>query len=348
MPFGNINNAKRFSYNKRFSYVGNAYDALNAVNIFSNEKLTEYSKSRNLWIQIIRDSDSATLDVTYDAANKVAALTWSAGTDSYISKRYSQVNGATDITISSASDQELVITGGAWIVNTAKYCLFEPVKSLLSVNDIPLSINARMKNKALAAYIIQKDDKPALTGYTSDYVYPIKCSAGLMDFISYAPLMPLWYLQDGTTSVSSHPAPTLAAGVSYLFDTNGNFITSAAVTYEKYLGKFADVIKYHKDFFINDCANFIDDLKNLDTRLLQRIGARHIPIYGILNSCPYMYQIYLDRTAMTPSDTDNTLINIANTTTVVSGGILYIKANRTSASDAAVASLAGKFTITEV
>jgi hypothetical protein len=58
--------------------------------------------------------------------------------------------------------------------------------------------------------------------------------------------------------------------------------------------------------------------------------------------------MYLHATAMIANDTDQTIINIAAITTVVSGGILHIKNNRTSASDAAVASLAGKFTITYV
>ena len=40
--------------------------------------------------------------------------------------------------------------------------------------------------------------------------------------------------------------------------------------------------------------------------------------------------------------------DLAAITTVTSGGILYIRHNRTSASDAAVSSLAGKFTIKEV
>ena len=71
-------------------------------------------------------------------------------------------------------------------------------------------------------------------------------------------------------------------------------------------------------------------------------------VTGALSPSPTLNTIYLHGTGMTPVDTDQTLINLAAVTTVTSGGILYVKRNRTSASDAAVASLAGKFTITEV
>jgi hypothetical protein len=222
---------------------------------------------RNLWIQIIRDSDSATLDVTYDAANKAAALTWSAGTSSYISKRYSQVNGATDITISSSSDQELVITGGAWITNTSKYCLFEPSKSTLSVMDIPLSVNGRMKNKALAAYIILKDDKSAVTGYTSDYVFPIKCSAGLQDF-GWTNLSNIyWYNRDGTTSTASRPGVTFAgAGTDYSFGTNmqaNNIVLKGNSTGVRWIGDVVDLpaLTYHLD--IRSCTLLTGNVANL-------------------------------------------------------------------------------------
>jgi hypothetical protein len=395
MPYGNINNAKRFSYNKRFSYVGNAYDALNAVNIFSNEKLTEYSKTRNLWIQIIRDSDSATLDVTYDAANKAAALTWSAGTNSYICKRYSQVSGASDITISSSSDQELIITGDAWVNNTAKYCLFEPSKSTLSVMDTPLSVNGRMKNKALAAYIIQKDDKSVVTGYTSDYVFPVKCSAGLMDF-GWTNLADIyWYLAGGSSSTNARPAATLSAGVSYSFGTNmqaNNIEINANSTGAQYIGNTIDLPKItnYIRFFgcvnavgdinnlprtlsyceLADCGKFTGDIANLPRTTNQLSIRSNNYITGNLsnvisptsffrvNSCggvsgifipsTSINTLYLYGTAMSAGDTDQTLINLAAITTVVSGGILYIRNNRTAASDAAVASLAGKFTITYV
>ena len=71
-------------------------------------------------------------------------------------------------------------------------------------------------------------------------------------------------------------------------------------------------------------------------------------VTGVLSPTATLKNIYLQGTGMTPSDTDQTLINLAAITTVTSGGILQIKHNRTSASDAAVASLAGKFTIKEV
>lgn len=68
---------------------------------------------------------------------------------------------------------------------------------------------------------------------------------------------------------------------------------------------------------------------------------------GVLPLLPISNYIDVAGTnAMTSNDTDTLLINLAEITTVTSGGQLWIKNNRTSASDAAVASLAGKFTIT--
>jgi hypothetical protein len=248
-------------------------EKLNAISAFLNTAETKYAKFRNLWIQIIRDSDAATMDVGYDVISRAAALAWSAGTNSYISKRYNQISGKADITISSSSDQELIITSDSWVNNTAKYCLFEPSKSLLSVMDIPLSVNGRMKNKALAAYIIQKDDKIALTGYTSDYVFPVKCAAGLMDF-GWTNLNNIyWYLAGGSSSTNARPGVTLLAGVSYSFGTNmqdGNIALSSNGSFYEYIGDLNDMPKlvYSLDLI---CFNATGNLSSLGNRITHRL-----------------------------------------------------------------------------
>jgi len=340
-------------------------EKLNAVSAFLDTAETKYAKSRNLWIQIIRDSDGTTMDVGYDAASRAAAFAWSTGTSSYKCKRYNQISGKADITISSSSDQELIITGGAWVNNTAKYCLFEPSKSTLSVMDIPLSVNGRMKNKSLAAYIIQKDDKSAITDYTSDYVYPIKCSSGLMDFSITNGSDVFYYLFGGTTSTSSHPAPVLNAGVSYMFATNmiaGNISLSSGNTNDNYIGNTADTpaatyilriantklygdITYLPKYIYNlevwphatGRANLTGDLSSLGIIInLLDLGVA-TNIIGIFKCQPTTKYIYINNTSMTPDDTDLTLIYIANITTTI--GSIRIRNNRTYLSDSAVTML---------
>jgi len=368
-------------------------EKLNVVSAFLDTAETKYAKSRNLWIQIIRDSDSATLDVGYDSTSRAAALAWSVGTSSYKCKRYNQISGKADITISSSSDQELIITGEAWVNNTTKYCLFEPSKSTLSVMDIPLSVNGRMKNKSLSAYIIQKDDKNAVTGYTSDYVFPIKCSAGPQDF-GWTNLSNIyWYLAGGSSSTNARPGATLSAGVSYSFGTNmqdTNIILSSNTTYKVFIGNTVDFprLSYYLSLHNCDCMGDVANLPRVNYRLNiysneKLVGiVDNLPpvsyylflsnsynvsgnllnaptpdgvaylslcsasgIYHANAACPV---IHLESNLMTPNDTDQTLIYLAANTTVTSGGDLKIRNNRTSASDAAVASLAGKFTITYV
>jgi hypothetical protein len=347
-------------------------EKLNVVSAFLDTAETKYAKSRNLWIQIIRDSDSATLDVGYDSTSRANALTWSAGTSSYKCKRYNQISGKADITISSSSDQELIITGGVWVNNTAKYCLFEPSKSVLSVMDIPLSVNGRMKNMSMAAYIIQKDDKIAITGYTSDYVFPIKCSAGLMDFGWTNLSNRYWYLAGGSSSTNARPGATLGAGVSYSFGTNmqdNNIILNCYNTGVRYIGNLKDLPKLTYSLILDDLNNIIGDIVDIPKVTLNLSGWHMYNITGDFSNVPatsYSTQlpynnisgiyrasstaiyIIINGTQMTSNDTDQTLIYLAANTTVVSGGTLYVRNNRTSASDAAVASLAGKFTITYV
>ena len=69
---------------------------------------------------------------------------------------------------------------------------------------------------------------------------------------------------------------------------------------------------------------------------------------ALADPAPTLATIFLHKTAMSSTDTDNTLINLAAHTAVKSGGILQIRKNRTPASDAAFAYLSSRFAITEV
>lgn len=235
----------------------NWLERLNPVNVFANVQLTSYSKSRN-WIELTRDSDGATLDVGYSTTSKASALSWSTGTDSYISKRYSQVRGKPDITISNSSLQELAITGNAWALGTTKYALYEPYASSISVNDNTQSINSRMKNKSLAEYIVLKNNVDGVVtsrGYTADYCSFIKCSTGLMDFNITNGSNVMWYLADGTVSTATRPTKSMVAGVSHLFATNmtaTNILISSNGTSTRYVGALKDFSKLRYVLNLND------------------------------------------------------------------------------------------------
>ena len=113
-------------------------------------------------------------------------------------------------------------------------------------------------------------------------------------------------------------------------------------------GSLADAPRVTNYLSLGNCSQVTGSLADAPrvTNFLSLYNCSQIT--GVLSPTATLKNIYLHRTGMTPSDTDQTLINLAAITTVTSGGILYIRHNRTSASDAAVASLAGKFTITEV
>ena len=134
-------------------------------------------------------------------------------------------------------------------------------------------------------------------------------------------------------------------------------------------GALADLPRVTSYLDINNCTQVTGALADLPrvTSLLSMWGCTRVTgaladlprvtsvlslnnctqVTGALSPSPTLKTISLQNTGMTVADTDQTLINLASVTTVTSGGILRIKHNRTSASDAAVASLTGKFAITE-
>jgi hypothetical protein len=296
-------------------------------------------------------------------------LTFCNGSSGYISGYYDQKTGV-KTTISTSGQRQQIVDNGIWTyLNTTKYLLEIPQNTTLTMTG--LSCTNRANNLLCMNYIGFKGSK-TISGYSQDYVFPINCSAGLMDF-GWTNLSNIyWYLAGGSSSTNARPGATLDAGVSYSFGTNmvaNNITLNCYNTGVRYIGDLKDFPRLKYILVIDDLVNITGDIIDAPKVSLNFSGwhARYIngdfanaPITSYSFQIPYsnisgVYHasntsiyIILNNTLMTSNDTDQTLIYLAANTTIVSGGVLYIKANRTFASDAAVASLTGKFTITEV
>ena len=161
-------------------------------------------------------------------------------------------------------------------------------------------------------------------------VWFIEHGAGLLDLAVTGATGLLWVFPDGTTSTAARPRKTVPDGITRCYASNwtagGMQIGSNWVAQTAYHGNVKDLPRVTGTLNLGNCTQ----------------------VTGALLPAPSLKTIYLYGTGMTPSDTDQTLINLAAATTVTSGGTLYIKHNRTSASDAAVASISGKFNIKEL
>lgn len=202
--------------------------------------------------------------------------------------------------------------------------------------------------------------------------FEIRHGAGLMDFSITNATYVFWELADGTTSTSPNPSVVLPEGISILYADfyKGNIRLDDGLTNANYIGNLKDLpqLNYYlklqstgttgdlKDlpnilFYLSlsDCLLITGDLKDLPNigDFLNLFSCQLIT--GSLNPTETLNKIYLQGTGMTPNNTDQTIINLKNVTTVTSGGILQIKANRTSASDEAFNYLsANGWTITEI
>ena len=183
-------------------------------------------------------------------------------------------------------------------------------------------------------------------------VWFIEHGAGLLDLSVTGATGLLWTFPDGTTSTATRIQKTVPAGITRCYAANWSAssvaINSNWVTQTAYRGNVKDIPRVTNNLDISGCLQVTGTLADLP-RVTGTLNLGNCAkVTGALLHASSVREIYLYGTGMTPSDTDQTLINLAAATTVTSGGTLYIKRNRTSASDAAVASLAGKFTITEV
>ena len=198
--------------------------------------------------------------------------------------------------------------------------------------------------------------------------------AGLLDLQVTGCGNVFWQFPDGTTSTASRAQKTVTAGITYLYATEwrgqASTLTSNYVAQTALKCALKDIPPLTSTLNLGNCSQVTGSLANAP-RVTSYLDLTNCPqvtgsladaprvtsylsltnctqVTGVLSPTATLKSIYLHRTGMTPSDTDQTLINLAAVTTVTSGGILYLRHNRTSASDAAVASLSGKFTIKEV
>ena len=183
-------------------------------------------------------------------------------------------------------------------------------------------------------------------------VWFIEHGAGLLDLAVTGATGLLWVFPDGTTSTAARPRKTVPDGITRCYASNwtagGMQIGSNWVSQTAYHGNVKDLPRVNDYLNLGNCTQVTGALADLPrvTGTLSLYNCTQVT--GALLPAPSLKEIYLHGTGMTPSETDQTLINLAAATTVTSGGTLYIKHNRTSASDAAVASISGKFNIKEV
>lgn len=169
-------------------------------------------------IEVLEDDGSTTAEfgTVNGVLDTASLLTFVGANNGYVVGIYDQKSGV-KTAISTSAQQILIVNAGSLVSYTAKYLLEIPQNTALTVSGIA-SCN-RMKNLSMVDYIGFKGAK-SIIGYSQDYVFPINCSAGLMDFSITNGSNVFWYLQDGTVSTSSRPGATLGTGVSYLFATN--------------------------------------------------------------------------------------------------------------------------------
>lgn len=419
--------------------------------------LTSYTGAA---IEVRRSSDNAVQEFNYvkDYIDTVSILAFVGANNGFISGYYDQVSGV-KTTITVTAEQQQIVNAGAMVDYTDKYLLEIPQKTTLTIAGI--ACTNRAKNLNMRSYIGFKGSMN-ITGFNSDYVFPIKCGAGLMDFSIINTVELFWYDADGNINTVDHPAPVLVnAGVTYAFSQSfmgttinvagnntganwtgdvkdlprfnyrlniwgssnltGDVINLPRVTYYLDIGGCTSLtgnvlnlprLTYYLSMW--DCAAFtgnVNDLPRVTNTLdmggcllltgslanLPRVtyfcsmwscalltgtvadlpsvtyylniegvvlitgnlsGLPAVSYYlkitytyllsGIYTPHPDASRLYFDETGMSANDTDQTIINLAAITSVAAGGILRVKNNRTAASDAAVAALAGKFAITYV
>ena len=419
--------------------------------------LTSYTGAA---IEVRRSSDDAVQEFNYvkDYIDTVSILAFVGANNGFISGYYDQVSGV-KTTITVTAQQQQIVNAGVMVDYQDKYLLEIPQNTTLTVSGI--ACTNRAKNLNMRSYIGFKGSKN-ITGFKSDYVFPIKCNAGLMDFEILNTTEIFWYDADGNISTADKPSPVLInAGNTYAFsqslmgttinvagnnigagwtgDTKdlprfnyrlsiwgcsnltGDLINLPRVTYYLDIGGCTSLtgnvlnlprVTYYLSMW--DCAAFtgnVNDLPRVTNTLdmggcslltgslanLPRVtsfcsmwscalltgsvadlpavtyylniegvvlitgdisGLPAVSYYlkitydyllsGIYTPHPDASRLYLDENGMSANDTDQSLINLAAITSVVAGGILFVKNNRTAASDVAVAALAGKFTITYV
>ena len=205
-----------------------------------------------------------------------------------------------------------------------------------------------------------------ISGTFYEWAYPIPCTAGTMDFSINNATNLLWVSPDGTTSTVANPKFTHASQqTSWAFCSNwsaDNLQISDNATDAKYIGNIADVppvITYYASFAycsnvtgditnirpsylasFQNCANVTGDITNIRPSYYASF-AYCSNVTGTLNPEPTLQFIYLNGSGLTTTQLDDSIIAVANVTTVV-GTFNWSLGKRSHASDAAYDVLAAK------
>jgi hypothetical protein len=269
MPYGNINYQKRFYYNKKFTYkdfvLQKYIDDIQFC--FSQEKLLDCP---SIVVEVREDDGGTKQTFEYIGNNidKASIMAFVGANSGYISKWTDQVTGDI-IEITTESQQQQIINAGTWVTYTNKYNLEIPVNTALTVSGIA-AVN-RMKNLSMCSYIAFKGSV-SISGYTADYVFPIKMSANsLNDFGITNGLNNLWYFRDDSISTADRPAVTcVASGNDYLFCTNftaNNIELRANGTGVRFIGNLKDFPRliYYLDLY--NCTLITGSLADLQGKI---------------------------------------------------------------------------------
>jgi hypothetical protein len=233
-----------------------------ALSIYSLYKLIKYTGNA---IEVRRSSDNAVQEFGYvnNYIDTTSILAFTGAGNGFISGYYDQVSGV-KTTISNTAQQQQIVNGGTMITYTAKYTLDVPKNTSLSISGIAQT--NRIKNLNAVSYVSFRGAK-SITGYSQDYVYPIKCSAGVMDFGLTNGAGIFWYDADGNTSVAAKPSPNLVnAGITYMFATNipaSNLTLSANNTDDRLIGDTTDFPTLGYVLSIGNCSKLTGNVKYL-------------------------------------------------------------------------------------
>lgn len=252
---------------------------------------------------------------------------------------YDQKSGIkTAITVSA--QQILLVNAGVWVGFTSKYNLEIPQNTSLTVSGIALC--NRMKNLSLVNYIGFKGIA-SISGYTSDYVYPIKCNAGLMDFSVTGSTNLFWYTADGNTSTATKPAPTLVnSGNTYAFATdflNVSCYIQGNTTGVKYIGNLKDIPRLTGKLNLAWLSNLTGDLADLGGTITDTLSLYNCAlITGDLSDVGHIVTNYLS------------LYNCVNITgqlsNIAGNGLNYLNLYNCALIAGSLADLQGKVTST--
>ena len=272
MPFGTGLTQKTSNWNRRYGLLGLPLDNyivdLQFAYSINNQLLSSYKDNI---IEVIEDDGGTTQEFKASPSLQSEILSFVGENNGYIVGIYDQITGVKTV-ISTGSQQIQIVNAGVFVNYTNKYSLEIPQNTLLTVSGIAAC--NRIKDLNLANYIAFKGEK-IVTGYSNDYVYPINCNAGLMDFSITSGTNVFWYDADGGTSTANNPSPTLVnAGISYMFATNmlADLIIQSKTTGSRYVGTLKDIPRFSYKLLLNNCSNMTGDLADLQGNITNNLS----------------------------------------------------------------------------